>query len=85
MNFRLNPHHVILSSLISGKVTFLAFSKVHPAALATHALKDLPRMNLVLAVDSSLVHDTSLRLWHVDSMRHISFNTSVEKHLYNLS
>ena len=64
MNFQLNPYHIILFSLISGKVTSLAFSKVHPAALATHAFKDLPRMNLVLAVNSSLVHGIS----HVDSM-----------------
>ncbi len=59
MNFRFN--HVILVALISGKVTSLAFSKIHPAALATHAFRDLPRMNLVLAVDALLLHDTSLR------------------------
>ena len=50
MSFRLNPNHVILLALTSGKVTSLAFSKVHPAALATHAFKDLPRMNLVLVL-----------------------------------
>ena len=63
-DFRLSSHYVILYSLISGKVTSLAFSNVHPAALATHAFNDFPLVNLVLAVDSSLVLDTSL----IDSM-----------------
>ena len=59
-DFRLNPHYVILYSLISGKFTSLAFANVHPATLVTQAFKDLPRMNLVLVVDSLLEHDTSL-------------------------
>ena len=53
-------HYVFLHSLISGNVTSLYFSNVHPAALATHALNDIPRVNRVLAVDSTLLHDTSL-------------------------
>ena len=58
------PHHILLYSLISGKVTSLAFSNIHPAALATHALNDFPLVNRVLAVDSSLLHELS----YVDSM-----------------
>ena len=58
------PHYVILDSLISGKVTSLAFSNVHPAALATHTFKDFPLVNRVLAVDSTLLYELSL----VDSM-----------------
>ena len=69
-DFRLNPHYVILYSLISGKVTSLAFSNVQPAALATHAFNDFPLLNRVLAVDSSLLHDTS----HVDSIKHVSLS-----------
>ena len=38
----------------------LAFSNVHPAALATHAFSDIPRLNLVLAVDSLLSHDITV-------------------------
>ena len=55
-------HYIILLSLISGKVTCLAFSKVHPAALFTQAFRDIPRLNLVLTNDSVLLHDSS----HVD-------------------
>ena len=51
------PHYVISYSLISGKVTSLAFSNVHPAALATHAFKDFPLVNWVLAVDSTLLYE----------------------------
>ena len=76
--FRLNPHYVILYSLILGKVTSLAFSNVHPAALATHAFKDFPLVNRVRAVDSTLLHEHS----HVDSMKHISL--SIKKYLYDL-
>ena len=74
MRFRLNSIYAILLSLTSGEVVCLAFSNVQPAALATHAFNDIPRLILVLAVDSVLshvivvdsvlVHDTSL----VDSM-----------------
>ncbi len=77
MSFRLNPNHVILLALTSDKVTSLAFSKVHSAALATHAFKDLHRMNLVLAVDSSLVRDTS----YVESMKRVTL--SIKKYLNN--
>ena len=76
---RLNPYYVILYSLISGKVTSLAFSNVHPAALATHAFNDFPLVNRVLAVDSTLLYEPS----HVDSKKHVSL--SIKKYLYNLS
>ena len=57
----------------------LAFSNVHPAALATHAFKDFHLVNRVLAVDISLLYDPSL----VDSMKHLS--VSIKKYLYSLS
>ena len=75
--FQLNQHYVISYSLISGKVTSLAFSNVHPAALATHAFKDFPLVNRVLAVESTLLHEPSF----VDSMKHVSL--SIKKYLYH--
>ena len=52
----------------------LAFSKVQPLALATHALKDILLETLALAKASSLVILASLRLWLVDSMWQLSFS-----------
>ena len=59
-----NPHYVFLHSLISGNVTYLYFCKVHPAALATQALNDIPLVNEVRDVDTTLLVEFSL----VDSM-----------------
>ena len=87
-DFHINPHYVNLYFLISGKVTSLAFSSVHPAALVMHAFNDFPLVNRVLAsystllhvlaIDSILLHEPS----HVDPMRHI--NLSIKKYLYHL-
>ena len=41
-------------------VTSLYFSKVHPAALATQALNDIPLVNGVRAVDTTLLVELSL-------------------------
>ena len=76
LRFKLTSCHFIF--LDFGKVTSLAFSNVHPAALATHAFKDFPLVNRVLAVDSTLLHEPS----HVDSMRRISL--SIKKYLCHL-
>ena len=58
----LNSNHDILLVCLPCTGASLAFSIVHPTAFAMHAFKDFPHRTLVLAVDSSLVHDTSLRL-----------------------
>ena len=63
-DFHFNPLYVILYSLILSKVTSLAFSNVHPAALATHAFNDFPLVNRVLVVDFTLLYELLL----VDSM-----------------
>ena len=70
MDSQLTSSHDVLLMQSSRVGIALATSRVHPAALATHALKDFPLATLVLADDSLLVHVTSLRLWLVDSMRH---------------
>ena len=58
----LNSNHDILLGWFPCTGASVAFSRVHPTAFAMYALKDFPRTTLVLAVDSSLVHDISLRL-----------------------
>ena len=68
MNPQLLLSHDVLLMQSSWVGIALAASRVHPTALATHALKDFPLEALVLAVDSSLVLVTSLKLWLVDSM-----------------
>ena len=47
-------NHYVLLILAYWLVVALAFSRVHPAALATHALKDIPLAFLIL---------TSIVLW----------------------
>ena len=46
----------------------LAFSRVQPAALATHALRDIPLETLALTNVFSLVLLASVKLLLVDSM-----------------
>ena len=53
-------NYVILTSLCSGAILSLFASNVHPAALATQALKDIPLLNGVRAVDSTLPLELSL-------------------------
>ena len=53
-------NHVILTSLCSGAILSLFASKVDPAAWATQALNDIPLLNGVRAVDSTLLLELSL-------------------------
>ena len=66
MSSRLTQSHDVLLMLASWIGRALASSRVQPAALATHALKDIPLTILGPAKVFSLVTLTSVRLWLVD-------------------
>ena len=53
-------NYVILTSLCSGAVLSLFASNVHPAALATQALNEIPLRKGVRAVDTTLLIELSL-------------------------
>ena len=74
MNSQLTWNHDVLLMLASWMGRALAFSKVHPAAFATQALKDIPLETLALAMANVLssVFFASVVLWVADSMIHLS-------------
>ena len=69
IGLQLTQSHDVLLMLSPWIGKALAFSRVHHAALATHALKDIPFETLVLVTVSSFVLLTSVRPWLVESLK----------------